>query len=116
MRYNNDYFFPEETLDQLSKHSGKPVMYIRADGPSSITDQQKLNDVWDFYIGKCPNKILAGLQQRGQLYCYFSTETEAWNAFNEWFPQKKQLLEEEMHYYIYAELVNIATGVDVING
>ena len=96
MNYNEEYFYAESVLHQLSKQSGGPVMYMRADGPKSVTDAAQLEDIWDFYIGKCPLDII--------------------NAFHEWFPQKKQLLDEEMGYYIYAEVINVSEGVHNVNG
>lgn len=114
--YNKDYFYPEETLNLLSKHSGKPVLYIRADGPSNCDDSQKLSDIWDFYYGKCDDNIISGLKQRGELYCFFDEEYQALDAFNEWFPQKSDLLDDEMDYYVYVEMVNFSSGVNIKNG
>ena len=37
-------------------------MYMRADGPNSVTDATQLEDIWDFYIGKCPLDILNALR------------------------------------------------------
>jgi len=116
MKYNEDYFYSESVLLELSKQSGKPVMYIRADGPNSTTDAEKIQDIWDFYIGKCPNEIISSLMTKGEVYCYFKTQTAADNAFHEWFPQKSQLLPEEMHYYFYVNLVNVSEGVNNVNG
>ena len=114
--YNIDYFFKEDMLFQLSKQSNKAVMYIRADGPNSVNDSERLEEIWDFYYGKCDIQIINALKQNGEVYCYFMTETQANNAFHEWFPQKNQLLDEEMEFYIYVNLVNVSTGVDVVNG
>lgn len=114
MIYGEDYFYADSVLEQISKQSNGPVMHMRADGPNSATAEE-LVDIWDFYIGKVPNKILAALQSKGEVYCYFKTQQEATFAFQDWFPQKKQLLEEEMKYYIYAEMVNVAEGVYSIN-
>jgi hypothetical protein len=116
MKYNQDYFYSEELLFQLSKSSGLPVMYIRADGPNSVEDSTERNEIWEFYYGKCDNVILGALQDKGEVYCYFKTETEAFNAFHEWFPQKSQLLDEEMQYYIHVYYVNASTGVSIVNG
>ena len=116
MKYNEDYFYQEEIIFQLSKQSGLPVMYLRADGPKSVKDSEKLNEIWDFYFDKCDMTILGSLQDRGEVYCYFKTDEQAFNAFHEWFPQKNQLLEEEMDYYIYVYLVNASSGVTIVNG
>lgn len=116
MKYNQDYFYTEELLSQLSKLSGQPVMYLRADGPSNIENIEERNEVWEFYYGKCDSSILAALQDKGEVYCYFKTDTEAFNAFHEWFPQKSYLEEDEMKFYVYVCLVNENSGVNIVNG
>ena len=118
MKFNEDYFYAESDfiLEQLSKKSGQPVMYIRADGPNTVTDTEKLDEIWDFYIGKCPMEVINTLRSKGEMYCYFRTQTTADNAFHEWFPQKMQLLDEEMEYYIYANVVNVSEGINNVNG
>ena len=114
--FNEDYFYVESVLHQLSKKSGGPVMYMRADGPNSVTDAAQLEDIWDFYVGKCPLDILNALRSRGEVYYYPRSQTAADNAFHDWFPQKKQLQDEEMGYYIYAEVINVSEGVHIVNG
>lgn len=114
--YNVDYFFPEEILYNLSKVSQKPVMYIDAVGPKNCKDPERLAEVWDFYIDKCDNTILCGLMQRKELYCYFETESQALEYFNDWFPQKSALSDEEMDFYFYVRVVNVSSGLDIVNG
>lgn len=114
--YNIDYFFKEDIIYQLSSLSEKPVIYFRADGPKSCDDIQKIEEVWDFYFGKADGSILSGLQQTGEVYCYFMDLNQAYDAFNEWFPQKTDLTDDEMHFYVYAQLVSVKDSVDIING
>jgi hypothetical protein len=116
MKFNEDYFYTESVLQQLSMKSGQPVMYARADGPNTVTDPAELEEIWGFYLGKCPLEILNALRSKGEVYCYFRTQTAADNAFHEWFPQKNQLLDEEMGYYIYANVINASEGVNNVNG
>ena len=114
--YNQNYFYPEDILYQLSQNSSKPVMYIRADGPNACEDISKKEEVWDFYVGKCDTTILSGLMERGELYCYFETMIEASNAFQEWFPQKRDLETSEMDYYIYVNLMHVKENINYVNG
>lgn len=114
--YNIDYFYPDDILFQLAKLSEKPVMYIRADGPKNCKDEAKLNEIWEFYYGKCDSQILSGLQQNGEVYCYFMTIQQAMNAFHEWFPQKSDLDESEMDYYVYVNLLSVSDDINVVNG
>jgi len=114
--YNVDYFYREDILYQLSKLSGKAVMYIRADGPNNCEDANKINDIWEFYYDKCDNVVVSGLIQDGELYCNFLTIEQAFQAFHDWFPQKEQLEDDEMDFYIFARLVSVSDDVDMING
>jgi hypothetical protein len=116
MLYQHNYFLDTDILSQLSKHSGKPVIYMRADGPLSLTDSEELQEVWEFYIGKCDLNILNCLRQFGHAYCYFETDDQAWDAFNEWFPNKNELLDEEMKYYVYQNLISFHSDINVVNG
>ena len=116
MKYSQQYFIETDILMQLSKHAGKPVMYLKAEGPSSLSNQEEIDEVWEFYVGKCDMDILNCLMQFGHAYCYFETDTQAWDAFNEWFPNKNELLEEEMKYYIYQNLVSFHSDINVVKG
>jgi hypothetical protein len=114
--YNIDYFLANDAHFHLSKNSGQPVMYINAVGPNNCIDSVKKAEIWDFYHGKCDSSILSALMQNGEVYCYFATDSQAFDSFSEWFPQKSDLSDEEMDYYIYARIINVSTGVDVVNG
>lgn len=114
--YNTDYFYTSDVLFQLSLLSGKPVMHIRADGPLNCNDENKINEIWDFYYGKCDNAVLTGLREQGEMYCYFLTTNQAMNAFHEWFPQQHDLEETEKDFYIYARVLNVSENIDVVNG
>lgn len=114
--YNVDYFYPSDTLYQLSKHSGKTVMYIKAIGPNLCENLERKREIWDFYYGKCDETILSSLRQNGEIYCYFLTEQQAIEAFHEWFPQQSYLEEDEMDFYFYVRLVNAITDVEMVNG
>lgn len=116
MTYNVDYFTKEDVVYQLSLKSQSPVMHIVSIGPNNCSDSIKKQEVWDFYLGKCDNKILSMLMQMGEAYCYFLTENQAINAFYEWFPQDSDLDDTEKDYYIYARLINVSSGLDVVNG
>lgn len=114
--YNTNYFYPDDVLYQLSKNYKGPVMYIESTGIKNCLDEDRKNEVWEFYYDKCDNVILSGLRQRGEVYCYFLTNEQALEAFNDWFPQKSALTEEEMDFYFYARIVNAESGLDVVNG
>lgn len=110
-----DYFYPQDIHFQLSKNSNKPVMYIRADGPNNCEDADKVKEVWDFYYDKCDNTILSGLIEAGEIYCYFLTVDHALQAFNDWFPQKNVLSEDEMDFYFHVSVISVDDNVYVSN-
>lgn len=114
--YNVDYFYTDDVIHQLSLLSGKPVMYIRADGPNQCEDVDKLNDIWEFYYDKCDNTVISGLRDKGEMYCFFLTTEQAMEAFNDWFPQKAQLEDDEMDFYIFAQLKFVSENIDIVNG
>jgi hypothetical protein len=114
--YNVDYFYPQDLIYQLSLLSQKAVMYIRADGPNSCEDDTKKEEIWQFYYDKCDNVVVDGLRDDGEMYCYFTTVNQAFDCFNEWFPQKSDLQDDEMEFYIYARIVSVPDSVDVVNG
>lgn len=116
MEYNIDYFYPEDLLYNLSKASGKAVMQIVSVGPQNCNDKERENEVWEFYYDKCNNDILLGLKKTGEIYCYFITDEIALECFNDWFPQKNTLTDDEMDFYFYVRVVNAATGFDIENG
>lgn len=114
MEYFKEYFIDSDLLFQLSKHSGKPVMFIRADGLVDCDDAKK-EEVWDFYIGKCELSILNCLKQFGHSYVYFETFEQAKNAFEEWFPNYNDLMDDEKHFYFYQHLVFYENGLNITN-
>lgn len=115
MEYGVDFFNETDIIDQLAETSNKFVMHLKAVGPSEIDDAEKIEDVWDFYFGKMDTKILNALRQYGELYCYFSTQEQAINAMEEWLPAKRQLLDDEMHYYIYCYVVSPDKTIRLVN-
>ena len=107
--YNTDYFYPADLLYQLSKLSGKAVIHFKVDSKRS-------DDIWDFYFDKADNTVVSSLRDKGEVYCYFLTVEQAYEAFHDWFPQESDLTEEEMDYYVAVHLVDVNSGVDVVNG
>jgi len=106
MKINVDVFDKYDWVEQLAKNSGKVVMHLRAEGPLNCSDIEKVEEVWDFYYGKCDINVYDMLKQFGEIFCYFTTSEQAINALEDWFPRKSQLLEGEEHFYIYANVVS----------
>lgn len=107
--YNTDYFYPIDLLNQLSKLSGKPIIHFKV-------NEKKSDDIWDFYYDKADNTVVSSLRDRGEVYCYFFTVEQALEAFHDWFPQESDLTEDEKDYYVAVHLVDVNSGVDVVNG
>lgn len=107
--YNTDYFYSVDLLHQLSKLSGKPVIHFKVDG-------KKSDEIWDFYYDKADNTVVSSLRDKGEVYCYFLTVEQAYEAFHDWFPQESDLTEEEKDYYVAVHLVDVSSGVDIVNG
>lgn len=107
--YNTDFFYPVDLLFQLSKNSGKPVARFKVDGKRS-------DDVWEFYYDKADNTVVSSLRDKGEVYCYFQTIEQAIDAFHQWFPQESDLLEDEKHFYVSVELVDVSSGAYMVNG
>jgi hypothetical protein len=106
MEYGKNIFLEDDIIHQLSKYTGKYVMHIKAVGAIECNDSQKEESIWDFYFGKCDLNVLNILMQFKEAYCYFETLTQATDAYEEWFPCKKQLLEEESHLFVKVILVS----------
>lgn len=106
MKYGENIFIEDDILAQLAKQSNKIVMHIKATGAIECNDSEKEQEVWDFYYGKCDLNVLNILSQFKEAYCYFETPFQAINAFEEWFPNKKQLLEEESHLFIKVTIIS----------
>jgi hypothetical protein len=106
MKVNVDVFDKNDWVEQLAKNSGKVVMHLRADGVLNCDDAEKIEEVWDFYYGKCDNEVYNMLKQFGEIFCYFMTNEQAINALEDWFPRKSQLLDGEEHFYIYANVIS----------
>jgi hypothetical protein len=115
MKYFEEYFTQDDIIYQLSKNSQKPVMFIESTGLKNCQDAEKVEEVWDFYLGKCDMQIYNALKQYGSVYCYFDTETQAINAFEEWFPNNGDLMDDEKHFYFYQHLVVYSTGINITN-
>lgn len=106
MNINVDLFDKSAWVEQLAKNSGKVVMHLRADGPLQCNDEEKVNEVWDFYFDKVDINVYNMLREFGEVFCYFMTNEQATNALEDWFPRKSQLLDDEQHFYIYANVVS----------
>jgi hypothetical protein len=115
MKYFEEYFTQDDVILQLSKHSKKPVMYIECVGLKNCEDEQKIDEVWDFYLDKCDIHVYNALKQFGSIYCYFDTEEQARNAFEEWFPNYGELLDDEKYFYFYQHLVVYENGLNITN-
>lgn len=115
MEYGKNIFIESEIIHQLAKHTNKYVMHIKAVGAIECDDEEKIESIWEFYYGKCDTNVLNVLIQFKEAYCYFETLEEATSAFSEWFPNKKQLLDEEMHLFVQLMLVSPDDSLDVIN-
>lgn len=106
MKYGINIFSQIDLIDQLAKSTGNVIMHIEAVGPNSTTDPEKLEEVWDFYYGKCDNDVLNAIRQFRELFCYFVTVEQAVDAMEEWFPKKHQLMDDEQHFYISCYVVS----------
>jgi hypothetical protein len=115
MKYFNEYFQQNDVVFQLSKHSNKPVMFIESTGLKDCEDLTKVEEVWDFYLGKCNIDIYNCLRQFGHAYCYFDTEEQAKNAFEEWFPNYGDLMDDEKHFYFHQHLVFYEKNLNITN-
>jgi hypothetical protein len=106
MKYGQNIFIEDDILFQLAKNSGKIVMHIKAVGAIECNDEEKEQEVWDFYYDKCDLNVLNILMQFKEAYCYFDTPDQAINAYDEWFPSKKLLLDEESHLFVKVTLMS----------
>jgi hypothetical protein len=115
MEYGKNIFLEEDILQQLAKHSGKCVMHLKAVGLLESNADVDEDEVWEFYLGKCPTNVLNILRQFKEAYCFLETNESAIHAFEEWFPSKKDLLEEEMHYYVRVHMVSSDFSINAVN-
>jgi hypothetical protein len=106
MKYKENIFIEDDIIHQLSSYSNKYVMHLKAIGAIECDDAEKEETIWEFYYGKCDIDVLNILMQFKEAYCYFETFDQATNAFEEWFPNKAQLLEDEMHLHVMVTLVS----------
>jgi hypothetical protein len=106
MKYGKDIFIESDILPKLAAYSKKTVMHLKAEGVLACKDEEKINQVWDFYYGKCNLDVLNVLIQFKEAYCFFDTSQEAIDAYDEWFPNKNQILEDEEHFYVNVEIVS----------
>lgn len=115
MKYGENIFIEDDIIGELAKQSQKIVMHIKAIGVIECNDPIKEEETWDFYFGKCDLNVLNILQQFKEAYCYFETEAQAFTAFEEWFPSKKQLLDDEQHLFVKMTLVSPDKSIVMTN-
>jgi hypothetical protein len=113
MEYGVNVFFESDILAQLAKHSGKVAAHFKAEGV--IANPEKADEVWEFYLGKIPQTLLSVLMQENEAYVILDTVEAALNAYDEWFPLKKYLLDEEMHFFVKAEFVSADGSLNINN-
>jgi hypothetical protein len=106
MKYGKDIFIESDILPKVAEYSKKTVMHVKAEGVIACKDEKKIEEVWDFYYDKCNLDVLNILIQFKEAYCFFDSHQEAINAYDEWFANKSQLLDEEDHYYVKVEIVS----------
>jgi hypothetical protein len=116
MKYNENIFIEDDIIHQLSMYSNKYVMHLKAVGAIECDDKEKEETIWEFYYGKCDIDVLNILRQFKEAYCYFETFDQAINAYDEWFPNKNQLLDDEMHLYVRVSLVSPDRSITALNG
>lgn len=116
MKYNENIFIEEDIVGQLAIHTNKFVMHLKAIGAIECDDAEKEETIWEFYYGKCDLDVLNILKQFKEAYCYFETFEQAVNAYDEWFPDKDQLLDDEMHLYVQVTLVSPDESIAALNG
>ena len=104
MEYGKNLFVEDDILAQLAINSNKTVMHVKAVG--AIEHEEKSDEVWDFYYGKCDLGVLNVLMQFKEAYCYFDTPTQAIDAYEEWFPNRNQLLDGEEHLYVKVSFIS----------
>jgi hypothetical protein len=109
MEYGKELFIEDDILSKLAEHSKKTVMHVKAVGAiecAKCGDKEKEDSIWDFYFDKCDLGVLNLLMQFKEVYCYFNTPEQAIHAYEEWFPNKNQLLEGEEHLYVKVSFVS----------
>jgi hypothetical protein len=116
MKYGKNIFIESDILPKLAEHSKKTVMHVKAEGVLDCKDEEKIQETWDFYFGKCDLDVLNILIQFKEAYCFFDTHQEAIDAYDEWFPNKDQILEEESHLYVKVEIVSPDLSIVASNG
>jgi hypothetical protein len=115
MKYNENIFIEDDIIQQLAIYSNKFVMHLKAVGAIECDDKEKEDKIWEFYYGKCDTDVLNVLMQFKEAYCYFETFDQATDAFSEWFPNKDQLLDDEMHLYVRVVLVSPDKSITALN-
>jgi hypothetical protein len=115
MKYNENIFTEDDIIQQLAIHSNKFVMHLKAVGLIEYDDEEKEDAMREFYYDKCDTDVLNILVQFKEAYCYFETFDQAINAYSEWFPNKNQLLDDEMHLYVRVFLVSPDRSVVAFN-
>lgn len=113
MQYGVDIFFESDILPQLAKHTGQVAVHLKAEGV--IANPDKADEVWEFYLGKIPQTLLSVLMQENEAYVILKTNEAALNAYDEWFPNKNLLLDDEMYFYVRAEFVSADGSIHIVN-
>lgn len=113
MQYGKDIFIESDILSQIAKYTGKVAVHLKA--VNLIQDSSKEDEVWEFYLGKIPQTLLSVLIQYKEAYCILETNEAALNAYDEWFPNKNQLLDDEQHFFIRAEFVSADGTMHIVN-
>jgi hypothetical protein len=113
MEYGINVFFESDILLQLAKHSGKVAAHFKAEGV--IAHPEKADEVWEFYLGKIPQTVLSVLMQENEAYVIFDTNEAALNAYDEWFPLKEYLLDDEMYFFVKGEFVSSDETMNISN-
>lgn len=113
MEYGKNLFLESDILQLLAKESGKSVMHIKAEG--IIENPDSIDEVMEFYLGKIPLDLLNILMQYKEAYCFLETTEALTHAFEEWFPKKHQLMDDEMHFFIKIHAVSADNTINAVN-
>lgn len=113
MEYGKNLFLESDILELLAKESGKSVIHVKAVGV--LENPEMADETWEFYFGKIPLNLLNILMQYKEAYCFLETTEALTHAFEEWFPKKHQLLDDEMHFFVQIHAVSADGMVNAVN-